>query len=230
MRLDLIGSAHDRHLLAVGLRSPRVIVGGDGRGVGRLAQGDALAVGAQHHDLLAGRRHGCRPGGFVAGHRPGQGPGHRLQTGHGLLQAQDARQDRVDLAVGILHRQRLIPVLQEIGKRALGQPQPGIQRRRLDRLAFPRAVDHPRQGEVAKDRPIGSVMTGGQALDHPPVGQGQALTAVPVTGQGEIGRLQVVTQLQQARPQAALQFVRRQPVAHRRLDQPGQRRPVRRQV
>ena len=65
MRLDVISRAEHGPLLVVRFRPPRVIVGGDGRGIGRLAQRDALAVGAQYHDLLARRRRRRRPSGFI---------------------------------------------------------------------------------------------------------------------------------------------------------------------
>ena len=73
MRLDVIGRAEHRHLLAIRFRPPRLIVGGDGRGISRLAQRDALAVGAQYHDLFAGRRRRRRPGCLIAGPLPRPG-------------------------------------------------------------------------------------------------------------------------------------------------------------
>ena len=188
-------------------------MGGNGRGIGRLAQRDSFAVGAQHHDLRARGRCRRRPGGLVAGHCPGQGPRHRLQTGDRLLQTQDALQHSVDLTVGILHHQGLIPVPQQIRAPIRRQSQPRIQRRRLNPLAFPRAVDHPLQEEVPKNRLIRPVVGFGQPLDHPPVGQGQRLAAVAVARQGKIRGLQVVTQPQQVLPQATFQLVRRQPVS-----------------
>ena len=42
-------------------------------------------------------------------------------------------------------------------------------------------------------------MTVGQPLNLASVGPGQVVAVVPVTGQGEIGHLQVMAQLQQAR-------------------------------
>ena len=68
---------------------------------------------------------------------------------------------------------------------AFRQPQPRIQRHRLDALAFSRPVHHPVQGKIPEDRPIRPAMRFGQALHHPPVGQLQRLATVSITGQGE---------------------------------------------
>ena len=212
MGIDLVRRAQYRHFLAVGFRSSGVVVGGDGGRIGRLAQRDPLAVGAQHHDLRARRRRRRPPRGFVAGHRPGQGPGHRLQAGHRWLQPEHPLQHRVDWVKGGFHDQGLIPVPQHVGTLPLGQSQPRIQQRRLHPLAFPRPVHHPLQGKIPEDRPIRPAVGFGPALHHPPAGQLQRFTAVAIACQGKIVRLQRMTQPQQGVPQAAFPFVRRQAV------------------
>ncbi len=94
----------------------------------------------------------------------------------------------------------------------LRQSQPRIQRRRRNPLAFPRAVDHPLQEEVPKNRLIRPAMGLRQPPHHLSVGQLQGCTAVTLTGQDKIWPLQLMTQPQQILPQPPFQFMRWQPV------------------
>ena len=145
MRLDLISRAEHGHLLRSGFgrehdrgrrwpgRRPACAAG-------------PLAVGMSTRLLARGRR---RAAGWPRSRRPPRPrSGSSFQTGHGLLQAQDAPQQGVNLAVGILHDQGLIESRSRTST-DLRQSQPGIERR-ASIAGLPRAVDHLLQEEVPK--------------------------------------------------------------------------------
>jgi hypothetical protein len=77
---------------------------------------------------------------------------------------------RLCSAEGLLHAQALIPILQQIRKRALGQLQAIVQQHELDYLTFT-AVHPALQLELAKHRHVAPRMQGLEPLADTTVGQ-----------------------------------------------------------
>src|SRR5271168_5178023 len=130
---------HGGHPLLVGALTRRPLPAAHRRRA-LTANDDPLAVRRHHHDLPffgRGRRAlGLPKPTDVLSHLPITA----FEAIHGLLQLQHACDGLVHLAKGLLHGQRLIPILQHVGKGTGGQLQAIVQRHELQRLPFAAAV------------------------------------------------------------------------------------------
>ncbi len=103
---------------------------------------------------------------------------HAFQTVHRLLQSQHARHRAFCLAERFFHTQALIPILQQIGKHALRQLQPIVQRHKFDLLTSAAAVNRAPKLELPKNRHVTATMQFLQPLAHATIAQGDALALI----------------------------------------------------
>ena len=136
-----------------------------------------------------------------------------------LRQAEDHLHDLRDLAVGLLGRQELIPVLQQVAELAFGQLQPGVERHSFDGLPLARAIDRAVERELAEDGLQQALVSFLQPLQRATVRQSETLAHVASSLQREKPRVELPAQRQQLAEQLFLDDVRRRCLPRRAFDE-----------
>ena len=120
-RINRVHGAHHRHLLAVrfGYRFPIMCLNrylGSGP-----THGNPLAIGTDHAQGPFGLWIRSGAGLPKRAHRLSHLEVHPLQTIDGGMHVQDTTQRLGHPTIGVLHRETLCPILQQVGKVTLGQ-------------------------------------------------------------------------------------------------------------
>ena len=167
----------------------------------------AVARAHQQRPLLGGRRRRLlRPERLDLPRRLALTAFERM---HRLLETEDALQRGAHLRKGHIHLQGLVPILQQIGKLALGQLQRPIKGDGSDFLSLAAAIDHPGQLERTERALVGSTLRLFQSSHLSPIAKHQYLPRVTIAVQPEERTQQSPAELQHPPPQAALDPVHR---------------------
>jgi hypothetical protein len=147
-----------------------------------------------------------------------QWPMHALEAMHRRRPVQDLRHQVLNLRIGQVYHRRLGPFLEQEGEFGLGQSQPLIQRRRLNRLPLACAIDHSLELKGPKHRLIETGVRLREPLPHLTRRTAQLLSHIPGSAADEEQPQQLLAHQQHAPPQSALDLMDRLPSLHCRLD------------